>query len=152
MIELPLNLLRIQVTFNPDNIGSLDPEENPLFTFSGDIEGTNIPIPSGIAMIVFNLDTAPTTILPAPAPAVFQTSPIQWFETAEGGSSTNNPTLLPGMFMFQRIGDTTVTLLDFNSNQSEELVNTNHWFHIVVVYNTFTYGSDPTIINQPPGG
>lgn len=152
MIPLPTNLLRVTVTFNPNNIGNPDPAANPLFTFSGDIVGTTITVPAGLGLIVLDLETVPIPILPAPAPAVFQTTPVQWFRTGADGTSTFEPSLRPGMFMFQRIGDQTVTLLDFNSNQSSEPVDKNHWFHLIVVYNKNTYGSDPSIVNDPPVG
>jgi len=48
----------------------------------------------------------------------------------------------------QRVGDYHVTLLDFNS-ATEPL---SHRFNVVVAYMGQTYGSDPIIINEPPGG
>ena len=97
-------------------------------------------------MIVFNL----TTVASAPDAASFQTSPIQWFQTSADGTSTDMPVEVPNMFTFQRISNQTVTLLDFNSNHIDEPYAKNHHFNLVVVYRGLTYGSDPTIINDPP--
>src|SRR5262249_59681406 len=114
--------------FQPENIGS----GSSLFTFSGDIEDPTtlklIKIPSGIGIIVFNLSTAPG----APYQAVFQTSPIEWLEITPEGGTTNLPTLAPHMFVFQRIGNNTVTLIDFNSNQFDTDFDKNHPFNLVV--------------------
>jgi hypothetical protein len=140
----------IEVTFHPENIGT----ESSIFTFSGDIElpAKTIKIPQGIGMIIFNLLTAPTTANPAPPPALFQTAPVEWFETTPEGIATNVPKLAPHMFVFQRIGDTTLTLLDFNSNQIDTDFDKNHPFNLVITYDGQTYGSDPVIVNEPPVG
>lgn len=140
---LPVNLFQIQVTFNPGNIGT----QNPLFTFGGDITGTTITVPPGPAMIVFHLDTAPPTI-----PAKFQTAPVQWFGTDGNGNSTGEPAPVPGMFSVQRANENSVTLLDFNVNKNNIAQEMNHWFNLVVAYDGQTYGSDPSIVNQPPVG
>lgn len=148
---MELQRLVIEATFHPDRIGNPDPEMFPLFTFSGDIDPSTreITVRQGIAMIIFNLNAEQIGTPPFPE-VMFQTDPIQWFKTAENGGSTGNPALAPHMFMFQRIGDKTVTLIDFNSNQSHAPVDENHVFNLVVTYNNNTYGSDPTIINLPP--
>lgn len=99
-------------------------------------------------MIVLNLHTDHTGT--STAKAVFQTTPIQWFKTAKDGSSTGIPAGSPGMFMSQRMGDFTITLIDFNSNQSTAPAHQNHHFDLVVAYDGKTYGADPTIINEPP--
>ena len=158
-MELPVNMLKIDVTFYPDNIGL----KGPLFGFTGDvgiivIDGAEYPkisVPQGIAMIVFTLSTytAPTIKHQPLSSAVFQTSPVQWFETAkEGGGNSGEPALEPLMFMSQRIGDQTLTLIDFNSNQSVLEFDKNHWFNLVIAYEDRTYGSDPVIVNMPPSG
>ncbi|HTQ80438.1 MAG TPA: hypothetical protein VMM92_10615 [Thermoanaerobaculia bacterium] len=145
-LPLPLNLFRIEATFHPENIGV---SGAPLLTYSGDITpDREVSVPAGIALIVFNLNTSPSS----PIKALFQTSPVQWFETQLDGTNSRVPTLLPDMFMFQRIGDTTVTLLDFNSNQLNSDFDKNHWFNLVLSYDGATYGSDPMIINEPPVG
>jgi len=148
---MELQRLVIDATFHPDRIGNPDPQGFPLFTFSGDIDSSTreITVRQGIAMIIFNLITEEIGTPPF-RKAVFQFEPVQWFETGDNGESTGNPALQPHMFMFQRIGDETVTLIDFNSNQSHESVDKNHVFNLVVAYNSNAYGSDPTIINEPP--
>lgn len=134
-------ITHIKVIFDPTPIsaGGL-----PIFTFE---PAGPYSIPQGLTMIVFTLDTSGD----GDAEALFQTTPVQWFETAEDGDATTNPALLPGMFMFQRLGDQLVTLLDFNSNPSGGSKDMNHHFNVVVTYDGETYGSDPTIINLPPG-
>jgi predicted Zn-dependent protease with MMP-like domain len=54
------------------------------------------------------------------------------------------------MFMFQRLGDQLVTLLDFNSNTSTDPLDMTHFFNLLVIYEGVMYGADPTIINDPP--
>jgi hypothetical protein len=144
-LQLPVNIYQIQVTFNPANIGNPDPEQNPLFTFQGDIVGTTITVQPGLAMIVFNLETDP----PEPH-ATFQTSPLQWFGTDAEGNSTGTPAMTPGMFWVQLVHERAVTLVDFNVNTTPP--GMNHWFNLVVAFNGQTYGSDPSIVNQPLGG
>ena len=143
MEQLPVNVFHIQVTFHPENIG----RSSGLFTFRGDIVGTTITVPYGPAMIVFHLDTDPPTI-----PAMFQTSPVQWFGTDVNGESNGLPAKTPGMFSVQRSNDHSITLLDFNVNRINSAQDKNHWFNLVVAYNGQTYGSDPTIVNDPPMG
>jgi hypothetical protein len=146
-MEVPLNLLVIEANFLPDNIGTGE----SLFEFSGDITPEKlIKVPSGLAMIVFRLTTEPPIIQPILPEALFQTSPMQWLATAPDGSLGGSPKLTPDMFVFQRIGDKVVTLLDFNSNLIDEEVEKNHWFNLVVTYGGTTYGSDPVIVNEPP--
>lgn len=136
--QIPVNVLQIQVTFYPGNIGS----PNPLFSFSGDIDGTTIPVPPGFAMIIFSL-TTDQAIPPAVGQAIFQTSPVQWM------SEDGTPTETPGMFTVQRAHDASVTLLDFNANMQGP--DEPHVFNLVVAYNGQTYGADPSIVNQPLG-
>lgn len=147
MEMVPVNLLKIDATFHTENICSPDPAAK-LFTFSGDITDGVIEVPQGIGMIIFNLITSPETV----EPALFQTAPVQWFKTASDGSNLNEPVLLPDMFMLHRLGDKTVTLIDFNSNQSDALAEKKHWYNLVVVWKTKTYGADPSIVNLPPDG
>jgi hypothetical protein len=143
MERIPVHLLEIFATFHPGNIGT----SNPLFTFSGDIEGTTIRVPRGLAMIVFHLETDPPTI-----PALFQTSPVQWFGTDLNGNSTGRPVETPGMFVVQRADENSVTLLDYNVNRRDSAPDMIHWFNLVVAYDGKTYGADPTIVNEPPVG
>jgi hypothetical protein len=141
-----LSRLVIEVTFHPENIGT----DSSIFTFGGDITLPEkvITVPQGIGMIIFNLQTQPATA----GQAVFQTSPIEWLGTTPEGKSTGIPVLAPHMFVFQRIGDNILTLIDFNSNQFDTDFDKNHPFNLVVLYNSQTYGSDPTIVNEPPMG
>jgi hypothetical protein len=145
----------INAVFHPDRIGNPDPERFPLFTFSGDnIDPSTreITVWRGIAMIIFNLSTEQIGTPPFPSDAKFQFEPVQWFQHGDDGKSTGNPAIQPNMFTLQRIGDNTVTLIDFNSNQSPALVDKSHVFNLVVTYDNNTYGSDPTIINEPEDG
>lgn len=148
MADPKLSLFNVEVEFNPSAI--LDPvlpmfafTVNGLITPPGEL--TVIPVPSGIGMIVFRL----STLGDGPG-ASFQTNAIQWFATDPDGLNSNNPTEAPGMFSFHRQSDTIVRLIDFNSNLSESPQETTHWFNIVVAYEGQTYGSDPSIVNEPP--
>ena len=154
MAELLLNYFSIDVEFLPENIGTSD----SLFEFTMDGEvlpDKRIIVFPGITMLIFTLRTRPPIVGPAPPPAVFQTSPIQWFETVregpEAGLNSNAPTQTPGMFLVQRLGDTVLTLVDFNSNPFDTDFDKNHWFNLVVTFSDGkTYGSDPVIVNEPP--
>ncbi len=97
-------------------------------------------------MIVFSLGTQEGS----EHEAFFQTYPIQWFKTDSEGNKTNTPLPIPGSFSFERTSDKLLKLFDFNANLSKSLIDTNHWFNLVVTYDGKTYGSDPSIVNQPP--
>lgn len=142
-----LSLIPVQVTFHPGAIGT----SRPLFTFI--LDGVVIPpgeimyirVPSGIGMIVFQLDTAEGS-----EQAYFQTEPIQWFGTDLDGNRVNTPLPLPSSFSFDRVNDTLLKVVDFNSNLSPLPADKNHWFNLIVAYEGNTYGSDPSIVNEPP--
>jgi hypothetical protein len=140
MADARLSYFKIDVEFNPNAITN---QEIPMFTFTMDGEplpDNTLTVPHGIGMIVFNLHTP---INPEQdEQALFQTYPVQWLDP----ENLSRPILTPHMFHVQRIGDQTFTLLDFNSAQSP----TTHQFNLVVLYRGKTYGSDPTIVNEPP--
>jgi hypothetical protein len=138
-IPVTLNMVQVTATFDPTAIGTLT---NPLAT---NIGAEGLVIPPGLTMIVMTLVTSPPGDF---GPAVFQTSPIQWFDADNAAA----PVLAPHMYLIQRIGDQQITLLDFNSNLSSVGENMNHRFNLIVNYNGVTYGGDPMIINEPPSG
>lgn len=145
--EQTLSLFHIGVEFHPDAIGN---PSGTLFTFTWEdgqpLPNNQIPVPSGIGMIVFNLSTAPGS----PTEALFQTSPVQWFATGLDGEATPLPIPTPGMFWVERAADQVVRLIDYNSNQSSLVREQTHWFNLVVAYDGNTYGADPSIVNEPP--
>ncbi len=156
MTEPVLSYHRIDVEFNPEAIGNPDID---IFTFTREdglpLPDKSIKVDPGIGMIIFKLSTKPPADGPPPFPqATFQTYPIQWLEAIEGGvnngANSGQPTLTPGMFVVQRIGDNILTLIDYNSNPSDDPFDMHHWFNLVVLYQGQTYGSDPVIVNQPP--
>ncbi len=146
-----LNIFTVDVRFHP---AAINEPGQPLFTFRlGDLDippGSvmSISVPSGIAMIVFTLTTEPG----GSAEAFFQTVPVQWLGTGIDGGKLGNPVAVPGMFSFDRLGENTVRLIDFNSNQSTLLKEKTHWFNLLVSYGGNTFSADPSIVNLPPGG
>jgi hypothetical protein len=149
-----LSYQRISVEFDPAAIGT--PE---IFTFTKDgapLPDKMIEVPHGIGMIMFELSTKPPVDNPPTFPTgVFQTYPIQWMEAERApnvGANSGVPASPPEMFIVQKIGDTLLTLVDFNSNQSDDPFDKNHWFNLVILYMGQTYGSDPVIVNMPPDG
>lgn len=131
---LPVNLFRINVTFDV---------VNKELSFSGpDIgEDRMIYVPQGIAMLSFHLVTtgnsSPST------DAAFQSVPIQWFE--EDGKT---PMPQPGAYTVQWFKPNHFSVIIFNSAIDEN----KHLFNVIVTYDGNTYGSDPTIVTQPPDG
>ena len=130
-----LSFQSVTVTFNPAGIPNPD---IPILTFSN----REIVVPAGIGMITFHLETVGVSQSEG---ARFQTSPLQWLDP----QNPEVPILDPHMFVLQRIGDWDLTLVDYNSVLGSSVT---HLFNIVVVYQGQTYGSDPTIINEPEDG
>jgi hypothetical protein len=109
--------------------------------------GRNMPadgqlhLPQGISMLVFNmLPTNGGSGLQARIPVY----PIQWLDAA------SNPTEAPPYAQAQWFNHRRFTLVMFNSSLVDE--DNQHRFNFAVVYDGKTYGNDPIIINDPPGG
>jgi hypothetical protein len=136
LTPFPTMRVQVEVTFD---VSKIHLPEGPIST---NLIDRRLTVPQGITMIVFLLETINS---PSSEVAVFQTSPIQWFQ-ADG--TTPAPT--PKMFIVQRLGDQNITILDFNSTPPPSPLS--HTFNIVVAYGGQTYGSDPTIVNEPPIG
>lgn len=129
MQRVTVNMLSVGVQYNPSN---------NTFTFSGpDIVDREIQVEQGISMIGFSLTTAPESEYEA----LFQSDPIQWFE--EDGVT---PMAQPSAYLVQWFRPKYCTLTCFNADEFENA----HTFNIVIAYNGQTFGTDPTIINQPP--
>lgn len=136
-----LNTVQLNVEFNPANLTS---PEGPV-SISGPF--ITIPpnptrlllIPQGITLIVFNL----IPLLPGEdAQPQFPTYPIEWFN--ESGSTISQP----DCFDVHWYNPNQCTVVDFNSALQAQ----PHTFNVVVAYKNKTYGTDPTIVNQPPIG
>ena len=137
---VPVSLCQITATF--------DPVEETL-TFTGDINlpEHTIKVLPGVNMIVMNLKTRVVTGPESPANALvaeFPTFPVQWIN-ADG-----KPIHAPECFQVQWHGAQRFTLVDFNSLWEGD-TPLHYRFNVLVSYNGKTYGSDPTIINEPPG-
>lgn len=130
MQSYPVTVYQIHVTFDV---------ESKQLTFTGDIRDKKINVPQGIHLIHFTLSTISKDREPA---AAFSSYPIQWLGD-DGG-----PIVQPQCFMGQWCAPHECHLVDFNTAGSY----VEHKFNVVVVYEGKTYGSDPTIINEPPSG
>lgn len=98
-------------------------------------------LPQGISMIVFNmLPTNGGSGLQARIPVY----PIQWLDAA------GIPVAAPPYAQAQWYNHRRFTLVMFNSALIDE--DNEHRFNFSVVYDGKTYGNDPIIINDPPGG
>lgn len=124
-----VNIYNVGVTFDP---------ATDTLSFSGDMPANKVlRIGQGINLIVFDLQTNPP--VPGESPAAFVADPIVWLE------GTTPPFNQP-----QRYNDHRFTLLVYNTVL--EAVNNEHMFNLTVLYGGVTHSSDPTIINEPPGG
>lgn len=124
-----VNIYNIDVVFDPST----------GLSFGGDMPADHmLSLGQGINLIVFDLTTNPPPV-PGGDVAVFLAEPMQWL----GGTS-------PPFAQAQRYNDHRFTLVIFNTVL--EAVNNEHTFNVVVWYGNTTFSSDPTIINEPPGG
>lgn len=130
MQSYPVSVYQIDVTFDA---------ETKQLSFMGDIEDRKIRVPQGIHLIHFMLRT---TSFGPELKATFPSYPIQWLGD-DGG-----PIVQPQCFMGQWCAPHECHLVDFNTARSY----VEHKFNVVVIYEGKTYGSDPTIINEPPSG
>lgn len=76
--------------------------------------------------------------------AQFPTYPIEWF--VNDGGEFNTPIGQPECFEVRWYNPRQCTVIDTNT----ALFENSHPFNVVVAYENKTYGSDPTIVNQPP--
>src|SRR6185295_12132947 len=92
----PVSLMmsQVEVTFDASKL-----TDGPIST---NIPSGGLLIPSGITMIVLTLKT-----INGDSNAAFQTAPVQWFDPENHWA----PILPPALFVIQRHGDQTVTLL-----------------------------------------
>jgi hypothetical protein len=129
MNSVMVNMLNIGVTFDPTG---------ESFSFTGDITDKTISIEQGISMVAFTLSTTEGSEFEAS----FQSSPFQWFE-----SDGRTPMLPPSSYLVQwfRPKYCAITCFNVDAFQNE------FTFNIVVVYNGKTHGTDPVIVNLPPG-
>ena len=137
---LSVTMYNVLVTFNAAAL--TDPEQQ-LFTFGGDASGEGAPLSvfSGLGLVVFQLQTENGD----GSAAAFLSSPIQWFDqSAPGGPLT--PIVQPAAILVQWFDANHFTVVDFNSAQ----VSNTHPYNVVVSYGGQIYGSEPSIINEPP--
>lgn len=125
-----VNIYQVGVTFDASN---------KEIRFDGDMANREIGIPQGIHMIHFKLSTENGKDGLA---ASFPSYPIQWLNE-EGGTN-----LQPQCYLGQWFAPDQCSLVVFNAAGFE----TRHVFNVVVAYDQKVYGSDPTIINEPPVG
>ena len=136
-MELPVNRFLIQVNFDAET------KELILIKDGIVINGGEIEIPQGIAMINFNL--VATLNAPEGLQAEFPANPIGWFTST---ADTQSPVQDPLNFQVNWFTPSHFTLIDFNSS----LVRNSHAFNVIVAYDGNTFGADPTIVNMPPDG
>lgn len=137
-----LSRFLVQVHFDVNNLA--DP-----ITITGPFDpGTkDLTVPQGISLIILQLTHQD---LPDGAPKPeFPTYPIEWFEWLDDGTTTR-AVQQSEWFQVQRFNEIRCTIVDFNTALINE--KNRHPFNVVVAYNNKTYGSDPTIVNEPEGG
>ncbi|HEY0515184.1 MAG TPA: hypothetical protein VGH73_25025 [Thermoanaerobaculia bacterium] len=144
MASEALHRHQITVYFDTSAIGS---PGGPITIAKGPVSPVIPPplkellIPQGISIIVF----AVVTLNQGDGPeAQFPTYPIEWF--VNNGGPYNTPVAQPDCFQVHWYNPRQVTVVDTNS----ALFENRHPFNVVVAYENQTYGTDPTIINQPP--
>lgn len=135
------HVYQIDVTFDP---------VTKLLSWGGAMDNTTkvLHVAQGVQLIVFSLQPVNGGIGPQPQ---FPAYPIEWL----GGPG--GPMLAPpATFHAQWFNTNRFTLVDYNSTLWEgegvTPAGDEHVFNVVVVWEGNTYGSDPTIINDPPGG
>ena len=120
-----------------DVVVTFDPVTNSL-TFGGDMPADRqLYIGQGVNLIVFNLQTS--GVPPTDPQAVFVADPIEWIDQSR----------LP-FAQGQRFNDQRYTLVVYNT--ALESLNNTHQFNVAVEWGGVVHRSDPTIINEPPGG
>lgn len=125
-IKVYFSMLKLHNSENPISFGGIGPD-NPL------------SIPQGVSTITFSLeviDGEPDGLV------AFPTFPIEWFDAED----PETPVAQPEWFTIQRLNSAYFVVVDFNSAP----VRMNHPFNVLVSYQNRTYGSDPTIVNEPP--
>lgn len=116
---------------------TFDPVTNQL-NFGGDMPvDRQLHVGQGVNLIVFDLQT--TGEPPVDPQAVFVADPIEWIDQSR----------LP-FAQGQRFNDRRYTLVVYNT--ALESVNNAHQFNVAVEWGGVVHRSDPTIINEPPGG
>ena len=139
MADPILSMFQITVEFNPENINN--PEQNPI-TILGPFNSENqLLVPQGISLIVFQVVTVNQGDGPE---AQFPTYPIEWF--VNNGGEFNTPIAQPESFKVHWLNPRQCTIVDTNT----ALFTNEHPFNVLVSYENNTYGTDPTIVNQPP--
>jgi hypothetical protein len=136
-----VQMFNILVEFDVAMVGT---GQQPIKLSSGSFTGDKaLEVGQGIGIIVLQLVTLNQGNGPA---AQFPTYPIEWF-TATGGSPVNTPIAQPENFDVHWLNAGQCTIIDINS----ALVQNGHPFNVVVAYNNQTFGTDPSIVNMPPG-
>ena len=125
---------------------TFDARDKSITITGEDLEDHTIRIPQGLSMLVFELKTIKEE--GSDLEAQFPTYPIEWF-LRDPVTNLTRPIPQPECFQVQFFNEQRCTILDFNSVLRASEKN-EHPFNVVVAYNNKTYGSDPTIVNQPP--
>ena len=137
-----LSEYRLKVQFDVDKIHDGEP-----ITIEGPFDPSDskqLRVSQGISLIVLELITLNQGDGPE---AQFPTYPIEWFVNQEG-SPYNTPVAQPGGFEVHWHNPRQCTIVDTNT----ALFQNSHPFNVVVAYKNKTYGSDPTIVNEPEDG
>jgi hypothetical protein len=138
---MPVHLFRVTITFNPLNP---DPLQKIIlisddFKIDAVLNNRQLPIPQGIALIVFDLITLPGG---AASPAEFASTPLTWFSADSPPSEIDMPTT----FLMQAFHPDHLTLVDFNTVKARN----SHPFNVNILYDGVLFSSDPMIVNEPP--
>lgn len=141
MLNMSVHLFRVTVTFNPSNP---DPLQKIVlisddFKVDTSLNHRRLPIPQGIALIVFDLITLPGG---EALPAEFAPEPLTWFGTGDPPPPIDQP----AVFLVQAFHPNHLTIVDFNTVKVEN----SHPFNVNVLYDGVPYSSDPVIVNEPP--
>ncbi|HSF43744.1 MAG TPA: hypothetical protein VLT87_28380 [Thermoanaerobaculia bacterium] len=111
----------------------------PTIQLSGDISDGEIRMPQGINIIIFILED----LL---GEAEFPTYPIEWLKKNDVKDTDQ-----PRSFLVERMDARHCMIVDFNCHPGPDQPM-SYKFNILATIGGKTYGTDPTIINEPPGG
>ena len=135
MLDIPVHLFRVTVTFNPLNSSIVLLSDD--FIVDTNLTQRQLPIPQGISLIVLDLITLPGFV---GDPATWGNPAITWFNT----DGIEIPR--PDVFLVQSFYPGHITIVDFNTVKQSN----PHQFNVNLLYAGQPISSDPTIINEPP--
>jgi|ERR1700681_3514201 len=136
MLDIPVHLFRVTVTFNPMNRSIVLLSDD--FIVDTDLSNRQLPIPQGISLIVLDLITLPGFV---GDPAEWNNPAITWLN-----SDLTPMNSTPDVFLVQTFNPGHITIVDFNTVKQPN----SHRFNVNLLYAGQPISSDPTIINEPP--